>query len=307
MRHGHHHGLRASPGGRSAAAAYRGRLLLACLLTGGYLLVELVTAIVIGSLTLLSDAAHMFTDLAGLLLAFAAITVAAQSRAHAGRTFGLHRVETLAALANAVLLFGVAGYVVYEAISRLREPTAVPAVPMVVVALVGLAVNVCSYLLLREGAAESLAVRAAATEVFADALGSVGVLLAGAVIWLTGASWVDPAVALLLAALILPRTWRLARSAVRVLVEAAPEHVDVPALEHDLARLPDVVDVHDLHVWTLTSGMEVATAHLSVRPGTDVHPVLDAARAVLADDYGIPHATVQVEPTDHTGCREVDW
>jgi cobalt-zinc-cadmium efflux system protein len=301
--HGHSH----APAGRGAAAAHRGRLLLACVLTATFLLVEVVTAVATGSLTLLSDAGHMFTDLAGLLLAYLAVTVAATSRSTARRTFGLHRMETLAALANALLLFGVAGYVVYEGIGRLREPTTVPAVPMLVVALVGLAVNVASYLLLRQGAADSLAVRAAATEVFADALGSVGVLVAGAAIWITGATWVDPAVALLLAALILPRTWRLARAAVRILVEAAPEHVDVSALESELARLPDVVDVHDLHVWTLTSGMEVATAHLSVRPGTDVHPVLDAARAVLAEGYGIPHATVQVEPTDHTVCREVDW
>lgn len=298
--HNHAHGL-------SAAAGHRGRLLVATVLTAAYLVVEVATAIVTGSLTLLSDTAHMFTDLAGLLLALTAITVAARSRPSAARTFGLHRMETLAALANALLLFAVAGYVVWEAISRLRRPAEIPAGPMVVVALVGLAVNVVSYLLLRQGAKASLAVRAASTEVFADALGSVGVLVAGAVIAVTGASWVDPVVALLLAALILPRTWRLARQALRILVEAAPEHVDVPALESELSCLPDVVDVHDLHVWTLTSGMEVATAHLSVRPGTDVHPVLDAARAVLADGYGIPHATVQVETTDHTACREVDW
>lgn len=300
MGHGHNHG-------QSAAAAHRGRLVVATVLTAAYLVVEVAAAVLTGSLTLLSDSAHMFTDLAGLILALVAVTVAARTRPSAGRTFGLHRMETLAALANALLLFGVAGYVVYEAIGRLREPSAVAGVPMLVVALVGLAVNVVSYLLLREGAAESLAVRAAATEVFADALGSVGVLVAGGVIWLTGATWVDPVVALALAVLILPRTWRLARQALRVLVEAAPEHVDVPALESELAGLPDVVSVHDLHVWTLTSGMEVATAHLSVRPGTDVDPVLVAARAVLADGYGIPHATVQVETTDHTACRGVDW
>jgi cobalt-zinc-cadmium efflux system protein len=300
--HGHDHGH-----GLSAASAHRGRLLVACLLTAGYLVVEVVTAVATSSLTLLSDAAHMFTDLTGLVLALTAVTVAAKSRPRGGHTFGLHRMETLAALANAVLLFGVAGYVVFEAVSRLREPATIPAVPMLVVAVVGLAVNIGSYLLLRSGARSSLAVRAAATEVFADALGSVGVLVAGGIIAITGATWVDPAVALLLAALILPRTWRLARQAVRVLVEAAPEHVDLSALEHELATLPDVVDVHDLHVWTLTSGMELATAHLAVRPGTDVHPVLDAARAVLVDGYGIPHATFQVEPTDHTVCREVDW
>jgi len=298
--HGHDHGL-------STAAAHRGRLLIATLLTAAYLVVEVITALVSGSLTLLSDAAHMFTDLAGLLLALTAITVAASSRPKASRTFGLHRMETLAALGNAVLLFGVAGYVAYEALHRLSRPEPVAAGPMLVVALVGLAVNVVSYQLLRSGARSSLAVRAAATEVLADALGSVGVLVAGVIIALTGASWVDPVVALLLAGLILPRTWRLARQALRVLVEAAPEHVDVPALELELAALPNVVNVHDLHVWTLTSGMEVATAHLAVQPGTDVHPVLDAARTVLADGYGIPHATVQVEPTDHTVCRELEW
>jgi cobalt-zinc-cadmium efflux system protein len=249
----------------------------------------------------------MVTDLAGLVLALVAVTVGAHAPASGRHTFGLHRMETLAALANALLLFGVAGYVAVHALRRLHEPAAVPAGPMLAVAVVGLAVNVGAYLLLRDGAKESLAVRAAATEVFADALGSLGVLAAGAVIALTGAHWIDPVVALLLAALILPRTWRLARQALRVLVEAAPEHVDVQELERELAALPDVVGVHDLHVWTLTSGMELATAHLSVIPGTDVHPVLDAARELLSDGYGIGHATVQVEPTDHTVCGEVGW
>jgi cobalt-zinc-cadmium efflux system protein len=298
---GHDHG----PGGH--ASTHRGRLLIACVLTAVFVIVEVVAAVATGSLTLLSDAGHMVTDLAGLLLALTAVTVAARTRPGGRRTFGLHRVETLAALANAVLLFGVAGYVAFEGISRLGTPSTVPAGPMVAVALLGLAVNAACYLLLREGARANLAVRAAATEVFADALGSIGVLVAGAVIALTGAGWVDPVVALLLAALVLPRTWRLARQALRVLVQAAPEHVDVAELEQNLAALPAVVDVHDLHVWTLTSGREVATAHLSVQPGTDVHPVLDAARTLLADRYGIPHATVQVEPTDHTGCRSVDW
>jgi cobalt-zinc-cadmium efflux system protein len=300
---GHDHGGVHEPG-RSAA---RGRLVMAAGLTAVYLAVEVAAALVTGSLTLLSDAGHMVTDLAGLLLALGAVTVAGRGGTGTGRTFGLYRVETLAALANAALLFGVAGYVAYESVVRLREPISVPAGPMLAVAAVGLAVNVGAYLLLRDGARASLILRAAATEVFADALGSFGVLLAGAVIALTHARWVDPAVALALAVLILPRTWRLARQALRVLVEAAPEHVDVPVLERQLAALPDVVGVHDLHVWTLTSGMELATAHLSVAPGTDVHPVLDAARELLADSYGIAHATLQVEPSDHTTCREVGW
>jgi cobalt-zinc-cadmium efflux system protein len=249
----------------------------------------------------------MVTDLTGLLLALGAVILAGRGSARTSRTFGLYRLETLAALANAVLLFGVAIYVGYEAIERFAEPVAVPATPMLVVAAVGLAVNVGAYLLLRDSAEESLVMRAAATEVFADAVGSFGVLLAGVVIAWTGARWVDPAVALALAVLILPRTYRLARQALRVLVEAAPEHIDVPTLERRLAALPEVVEVHDLHVWTLTSGMELATAHLSVQPGTAVHPVLDAARRLLDEEYGIAHATLQVEPTDHTTCREVGW
>jgi len=216
-------------------------------------------------------------------------------------------VETLAALANAVLLFGVAGYVAFEGISRLGTPSTVPAGPMVAVALLGLAVNAACYLLLREGARANLAVRAATTEVFADALGSIGVLVAGAVIALTGAGWVDPVVALLLAALILPRTWRLARQALRVLVQAAPEHVDVAELEQNLAALPAVVDVHDLHVWTLTSGMNVATAHLMTSHDADPHAVLDSARQVMRSRFGVEHATLQVEPDTHTGCTEVTW
>jgi cobalt-zinc-cadmium efflux system protein len=301
--HGHSHGV---PVG-SAASAHRGRLLLAALVTAVFLAVEVVTALATGSLTLLSDAGHMVTDLAGLLLAYAAITIGGRASARPGRTYGLYRMETLAALANALLLFGVAAYVAIEALSRLRNPVAVPAGPMLAVAALGLAVNVGAYALLRSGAQASLAVRAAATEVFADAIGSAGVLVAGLVIALTGARWVDPVVALLLAALILPRTWRLARQAVRVLVQAAPEHVDVAEVERSLGALPDVVDVHDLHVWTLTSGMEVATAHVAVEPGTDVHPVLDAAQTLLAERYGIAHATVQVEPVDRSACREVQW
>jgi cobalt-zinc-cadmium efflux system protein len=291
----------------SAAAAHRGRLLLAAVVTAGFLAIEATTAVVTGSLTLLSDAGHMVTDLAGLLLAYVAVTVGVRARSRADRTYGLYRVETLAALANALLLFGVAGYVAIQAVSRLREPQGVPPGPMLAVAALGLAVNIGAYLLLRDGAQASLAVRAAATEVFADAIGSAGVLVAGAAIAITGASWVDPAVALFLAALILPRTWRLARQAVRVLVQAAPAHVDVAEIERRLGELPDVVDVHDLHVWTLTSGMEVATAHVAVEPGTDVHPVLDAAQALLVAGYGIEHATVQVEPADHTGCQDVGW
>jgi cobalt-zinc-cadmium efflux system protein len=291
----------------SAGERHRGRLAVAFSLSAGFLVVEAVAAVRTGSLALLSDAGHMLTDTAGLGMALAAITAASRAARGGRRTFGLYRLEVLAALANAVLLLAVAGYVVWEAVRRFREPVAVPAVPMLLVALLGLAVNLAAFWLLREGARESLNVRGAYLEVLADAVGSAGVIVAAALIALTGWSWVDPAFGIALGVFILPRTWRLAGQALRVLVQAAPPHVDLRSLHSDLAALPGVVDVHDLHVWTLTSDMEVATAHLQVQPGTDTHAVLDRARVMLRERHRLDHATLQVEPSDHKGCDEIGW
>jgi cobalt-zinc-cadmium efflux system protein len=291
----------------SAGERHRGRLAVAFALSAGFLLVEAVAAVRTGSLALLSDAGHMLTDTAGLGMALAAITAASRAATGGRRTFGLYRLEVLAALANAVLLLAVAGYVVWEAVRRFREPVAVPAVPMLLVALLGLAVNLAAFWLLREGARESLNVRGAYLEVLADAVGSAGVIVAAVLLALTGWSWVDPAFGIALGVFILPRTWRLAGQALRVLVQAAPPHVDLRSLHSDLAALPGVVDVHDLHVWTLTSDMEVATAHLQVQPGTDTHAVLDRARVMLRERHRLDHATLQVEPSDHKGCDEVGW
>jgi len=291
----------------SAGERHRGRLAVAFSLSAGFLVVEAVAAVRTGSLALLSDAGHMLTDTAGLGMALAAITAASRAATGGRRTFGLYRLEVLAALANAVLLLAVAGYVVWEAVRRFREPVAVPAVPMLLVALLGLAVNLAAFWLLREGARESLNVRGAYLEVLADAVGSAGVIVAAALIALTGWSWVDPAFGIALGVFILPRTWRLAGQALRVLVQAAPPHVDLRSLHSDLAALPGVVDVHDLHVWTLTSDMEVATAHLQVQPGTDTHAVLDRARVMLRERHRLDHATLQVEPSDHKGCDEIGW
>jgi cobalt-zinc-cadmium efflux system protein len=291
----------------SAGERHRGGLAIAFALTAAFLIVEAVAAVLTGSLTLLSDAGHMLTDTAGLGMALAAITAASRAATGGRRTFGLYRLEVLAALANALLLLAVAGYVVWEAVRRFREPVAVAAGPMLLVAALGLAVNLAGFFLLREGARESLNVRGAYLEVIADALGSAGVVVAGVLIALTGWTWVDPAFGIALGVFILPRTWRLAGQALRVLVQAAPPHVDLRSLQSDLASLPGVVDVHDLHVWTLTSEMEVATAHLQVRPGTDTHAVLDQARVLLRDRHRLDHATLQVEPSDHRGCDEIGW
>jgi cobalt-zinc-cadmium efflux system protein len=303
MGHDHRHGSELRAGAR-----FRGRLLIAFLLAGAFMLVEFGTALATRSLTLLSDAGHMLTDTVGLGLALAAIGAATTATAGRGRrTFGLYRLEVLAALANALLLFGVAGYVIWQAIRRLGEPLTIPTTPMLIVAVVGLALNLVSYRLLRPGAAENLNVRGAAMEVLTDAVGSAAVLVAAVLMRLTGADWIDPVFAIALGLWIVPRAARLAGQALRVLVQAAPPHVDLPKLHTDLAALPGVIDVHDLHVWTLTSQMEVATAHLKVASAADTHRVLDEARVMLREQHRLEHATLQVEPADHIGCEEVGW
>jgi len=272
-----------------------------------FLAVQVVVGVVTGSLALLSDAGHMATDALGLGMALAAIQAASTARSHSHRTFGLYRLEILAALVNALLLFGVAGYVVYEAATRLADAPEVASAPVLVVGLIGLAVNLVAFQLLRAGAAESLNVRGAYLEVLADTLGSIGVIVAAIVWGATGWTWVDPVIGAAIGVFILPRAWRLGGEAIRVLVQAAPARIDIATLRHDLGAIAGVVDVHDLHVWTLTSQMEVATAHLMVSAGTDSHAVLDRARELLADRHGITHATLQVEPDDHHGCEEVNW
>jgi cobalt-zinc-cadmium efflux system protein len=301
--HGHDH---ATPTGR-AGARYAGRLRIAFVLAAAFLVVEAVTAYLAGSLALLSDAAHLLTDAVGIGMALAAIRLADRAGRDRSRTFGLYRLEILAALANAVLLFVVTGYVLVEAVLRLDSEPSVEAGPMLVVAVLGLLVNVVSVALLRSGAGQSLNVQGAYVDVLADSVASLGVIVAGVVIAVTDWEPIDAIVAVAIGVWIVPRAWRLAASAVRILIQAAPAGFDVGRLQADLAGVPGVVDVHDLHVWTLTSEMDVASAHLMVTAGTDAHGVLDRARDVLREDYDIAHATLQVEPDDHTGCSEVTW
>jgi cobalt-zinc-cadmium efflux system protein len=271
------------------------------------MVIEVVAGLATHSLALLSDAGHMLTDVVGIGMSLAAIQLASRGSERRHRTFGLYRLEILAALANAVLLFGVAVYVFVEAIGRFDHPPEVLGTPMLIVASMGLVVNLIAFALLREGSKESLNVEGAYLEVLSDTVGSVGVIVAAIVIQVTDWGWVDPAVGIAIGLWILPRTWRLGSQAVRILIQAASPGTDLDAIETALARLDGVVDVHDLHVWTLTSDMEVASAHLMVRAGTDGHAVLDQARAVLRDDHQIEHATLQIEPDDHRGCDEVAW
>ena len=303
MSHDHDHGAAAL----RAGARHQRPLAWAFGLIVGFLLVQVVVGLITGSLALISDAGHMATDALGLGMALAAIHAASHARTDGTRTFGLYRLEILAALANAVLLFAVAGYVLYEAFTRLGDPPDIDPLPVLIVGGVGLGVNLIAFLLLRTGATESLNIEGAYLEVLADTLGSIAVIIGAIVIGLTGWGWVDPVVGAAIGLFILPRAWRLGREALRVLVQAAPAGVDLAGVRADLAGIPGVVDVHDLHVWTLTSDMEVASAHVMVRAGTDTHAVLDQARHVLADRHRLQHATLQVEPDDHRGCDEVAW
>lgn len=296
-----------SHAGSRAAERHRRPLLVAFVLVLVFMVVEIVAGFATGSLSLLSDAGHMATDALGLGMALAAISVATRSQTSGHRTYGLYRLEILAALANAVLLFGIAVFVIIEAIRRLQNPTDVLSGWMLIVAVVGLIVNVVAWRLLRIGAKESLNVEGANLEVLADLVGSIGVITAALIIQFTGWPYADPLFAAAIGLFILPRAWTLGRKALRVLVEAAPEGLDVDELYARLADISGVVDVHDLHVWTLTSEMDVATVHIMTSEGADSHRVLDRARDILETEYGIPHATLQVEPDTHTGCTEVTW
>jgi cobalt-zinc-cadmium efflux system protein len=304
--HGHDHVHTHAPSLRSGAR-HKGRLLAALAVLATAMVAEVVAAFAANSLALLSDAGHMLTDVAGLAMALAAIHVADRAASDGPRTFGLYRLEILAALANAVLLFAVAIYVVVEAVRRWGDPPDVLVGPMLVVAIVGLVANVVAFALLRSGSKESLNVEGAYLEVLSDLVGSVGVIAAAVVIGVTDWAWVDPAVGVAIGVFILPRTWRLGAQAVRVLVQAAPPALDLVRLEATLRGLDGVVDVHDLHVWTLTSEMDVASVHLMVCEGTDTHAVLDRARVVMRDQHGIDHATLQIEPDTHKGCDELAW
>lgn len=290
-----------------AGARHVGRLWIVFVLVAVFFVVELIGGLITNSLALISDAAHMLTDLVGLGMALAAIHVANRPVNNRQQTFGLYRLEILAALANSVLLFGIGFYVLYEGFMRLRHPEPIGSVAMLVVATAGLVINVVSALMLREGASESLNVKGAYLEVITDLVSSLGVIIAAVIVGVTGWTYADPIIAGLIGLFIFPRTWRLGAQAVRILIQAAPPEIDIGALRSDLEELAGVVDVHDLHVWTLTSEMEVASAHLMVCEGTDLHRVLDDARDLLRDRYGMDHVTLQVEPDSHIGCDELTW
>jgi cobalt-zinc-cadmium efflux system protein len=298
----HSHGSSARAGSR-----HKGRLVWVFGLVVVFMVVELVAGVLTNSLALLSDAGHMATDALGLAMALAAIVAADRAGRDGQRTFGLYRLEILAALANAVLLFGIAGYVLYEAIRRFQDPPEVLAGPMLIVAILGLAVNLVGWWLLRQGAEESLNVEGAYLEVIADLIGSLGVIAAALIIQFTGWRYADTVFGAAIGLFILPRAWRLGSRALRILVQAAPQGIDLVSLRDRLKSITGVSDVHDLHVWTLTSEMDVASVHLMTPTDADAHSIIDEATGLLRDEFGIAHATLQVEPDTHQNCLETSW
>ena len=287
----------------SAAGASRKRLLIVLVLVVGYLVVEVVGSLLTNSLALLADAGHMLTDAVGVGLALLAIHFAAKPPT-ASKSFGYYRLEILAAVANAVLLFGVAAYILYEAFRRFTEPPDIQSLPMLVIAGIGLGVNLVSMRLLAAGAKTSLNMRGAYLEVLGDLLGSVAVLVAGAVILVTGWTAADPVASVVIALLILPRTWSLLREAVDVLLQATPRGIDLAEVRAHLLRGEGIIDAHDLHAWTLTSGMHVVSAHVVIDPKADPAAVLDEVCRCLADDFDMEHSTIQLETTDRRRLEE---
>ncbi len=300
--HSHSHALSAdSVGNRRLWPMVVGMAII-----GTFFVVEVVAGVLANSLALLADAGHMLTDVLAMAMGLIALLLARHGSSEGEKTFGWHRAEVFTAVANAVLLIGVAVFVLYEAVERLGTDPQVPGLTLIVVALVGLAANLVVMLLLRSDSETSIAVRGAYMEVLADAVGSVGVLVAGIVALTTGWGYADIVVAVLIALWVAPRAIRLAVDALRILSQRAPAHVDVAAVRAELEALPQVHDVHDLHVWTLTTGMDVATVHLgSDQPNADV---LTAAREVL-ERHGLDHATVQVDPIEiQQAChRDLTW
>ena len=292
MAQGHAHGTISR--GETAAGRHKGSLLAALALTSAFMAAEIIGGLWTGSLALLADAAHMLTDAGGLALALIAIRFA-ERPATPQKTYGYVRMEVLSALTNAVVLLLLTVYILYEAYERFRNPPEILGGPMLAVAVAGLVVNLISMKLLSSGSSQSINVKGAYFEVLSDMLGSLGVILAALVVMLTGWTLVDPIIGAGIGLFIVPRTWILLRQAVHILMEGTPPEVDLALLEKKLAEIPGVVAVHDLHVWTITSGLDAMSGHLVLADMARAREVLVAARELVGHEFGIGHVTIQTE------------
>lgn len=302
--HGHDHGLQ---GATSATAKHRRRLVLVLAITLTVFVVQLVGAVVSNSLSLLADAGHMLTDATGVAIALIASLIAGLA-ATSKRTFGYLRIEVLAALVNGIVLGVIAIVILVQAISRFGAEVEVHSGPMLAAAAIGAVANLISLLILRSGQRESLNVRGAYLEVLGDLLGSVAVIAAAVVILLTGWNAVDQIASILIALLIFPRAISLLRDVVDVLLEASPKHVDVDAARAHMEAVPGVAEVHDVHAWTITSGVPAFSAHVAVTDAAwnerGYHAILDEVRACLHEHFDTDHVTLQLEPRSHLAGGE---
>lgn len=294
-----------SHGGGHASGRHRWRLAVAFGLVATFFVVELTFGLLSGSLALLSDAGHMAADVVALGAALVATRIATRKDTTGRRTYGSYRAEVFASGLTVLLMLGVAVYVVIEAIGRIGETVTVETGPMMIVGGIGLLINIISMVLLRGGASESINVKGAYLEVVADAAGSVGVIVAGLLVVLTGEGFWDTVVALAIGAFVAVRAVMLGREVLAVLGQHVPAGMEMDNVTADLEAIDGVDDVHDLHVWTLTSGMHVATAHLMAAEGRGGE-VLASARVVLREEYGVEHATLQVE-SPSSACDQTSW
>lgn len=304
---GHSHSHARSPAAEHAGARHRWRLTIAFGLIAAYFVVELVFGLLSGSLALISDAGHMAADVVALGAALTATRIAGRQDKTGRRTYGSYRAEVFASLLAVLLMFGAATFVIVEALRRIGTPAEIAAGPLLVVGAIGLAVNVVVLVVLRAGAGDSLNVKGAYLEVVADTAGSVGVIVAGLLVSATGDSIWDTVVALAIGLFVVVRAISLGRQVLAVLAQHVPAGMDLDVVTADLCAVEGVQSIHDLHLWTLTSGMHVATAHLVATDLADSHGVLDRARDVLQARHGVAHATLQIEPADHQGCAELGW
>ncbi|MGW0288774.1 cation diffusion facilitator family transporter [Streptomyces tuirus] len=299
---GHDHGHAHGAAGGTATSAYRGRLRAALAITLGIVVVQIVGGTLADSLALVADSAHMATDALGLGMALLAIHFASRPPSERA-TFGYARSEILAALANCLLLLGAGGYVVYEAVQRFITPAGTEGRLALLFGVIGLVANLVSLSLLMRGQKESLNVRGAFLEVAADALGSVTVIVSSVVIMLTGWQAADPIASLVIALMIAPRTWKLLRETLSVLLEAAPKGVDMAQVRSHILATDGVEDVHDLHAWTITSGMPVLSAHVVVSTealnAIGHEKMLHELQSCLGDHFDVEHCTFQLEPVGH--------
>ena len=282
----------------SAAAGHRNRLIVVFGLTLSIFLFEVVGGLVSNSLALLADAGHVFTDVFGIGFALAAIWLAGRP-ATSERTFGYLRIEIFAAVGNAVLLFGVSAFILYEAWRRLSEPPEVASGLMLAVAVVGLAANGVSLYLLRDAQERSLNMRGAYLEVMGDLLGSIAVIIAAIVIAVTGWTTADVVASVIIGLLIIPRTWGLLREALDVVLEATPKGIHLDTVREHILEAPGVAGVHDLHAWTITSGMNVVSAHVVLNEDAKTGDILDHLGMCLSQDFDVKHSTFQLETAEH--------